>query len=179
MNIGLRWYGTRLHVAVVCRTTMLEAGQKAPSFKARIQDGTEVSLEDILSDGSGLVLFFYPKDSTPGCTTEACDFRDAFEIFRSAGYRVIGVSKDSAKSHLRFSENNQLQFDLIVDEDLKVQESYGVWREKTNYGKKYMGTVRSTFVIDSKGIISIAKYNVRATGHVERIANEMGITSER
>ena len=166
-------------MAVVCRTTMLEAGQKAPSFKARIQDGTEVSLEDILSDGSGLVLFFYPKDSTPGCTTEACDFRDAVEIFRSAGYRVIGVSKDSAKSHLRFSENNQLQFDLIVDEDLKVQESYGVWREKTNYGKKYMGTVRSTFVIDSKGIISIAKYNVRATGHVERIANEMGITSER
>ncbi|MED5268236.1 MAG: peroxiredoxin, partial [Candidatus Thermoplasmatota archaeon] len=107
MNIGLRWYGTRLHVAVVCRTTMLEAGQKAPSFKARIQDGTEVSLENILSEGSGLVLFFYPKDSTPGCTREACDFRDAYEIFRSAGYRIMGVSKDSAKSHVRFSENNQ------------------------------------------------------------------------
>ena len=125
-------------MTVVCRTTMLEAGHKAPSFKARIQDGTEVSLENILSEGSGLVLFFYPKDSTPGCTREACDFRDAYEIFRSAGYRVMGVSKDSAKSHVRFSENNQLQFDLIVDEDLKVQEAYGVWREKTNYGKTYM-----------------------------------------
>lgn len=165
-------------MTVVCRTTMLEAGHKAPSFKARIQDGTEVSLENILSEGSGLVLFFYPKDSTPGCTREACDFRDAYEIFRSAGYRVMGVSKDSAKSHVRFSENNQLQFDLIVDEDLKVQEAYGVWREKTNYGKTYMGTVRSTFVIDSDGIISIAKYNVRATGHVERVATEMGITVE-
>jgi peroxiredoxin Q/BCP len=157
---------------------MLEAGQKAPSFKARIQDGTEVSLESILSDGNGLVLFFYPKDSTPGCTKEACDFRDAYEVFRSKGYRVMGVSKDSAKSHVRFSENNQLQFDVIVDEDLKVQEAYGVWKEKTNYGKTYMGTVRSTFVIDSKGIISIAKYNVRATGHVERIATEMGIVVE-
>ena len=165
-------------MTVVCRTTMLEAGHKAPSFKARIQDGTEVSLENILSEGSGLVLFFYPKDSTPGCTREACDFRDAYEIFRSAGYRVMGVSKDSAKSHVRFSEKNQLQFDLIVDEDLKVQEAYGVWREKTNYGKTYMGTVRSTFVIDSEGIISIAKYNVRATGHVERVATEMGITVE-
>ena len=165
-------------MTVVCRTTMLEAGHKAPSFKARIQDGTEVSLENILSEGSGLVLFFYPKDSTPGCTREACDFRDAYEIFRSAGYRVMGVSKDSAKSHVRFSENNQLQFDLIVDEDLKVQEAYGVWREKTNYGKTYMGTVRSTFVIDSEGIISIAKYNFRATGHVERVATEMGITVE-
>ena len=165
-------------MTVVCRTTMLEAGHKAPSFKARIQDGTEVSLENILSEGSGLVLFFYPKDSTPGCTREACDFRDAYEIFRSAGYRVMGVSKDSAKSHVRFSENNQLQFDLIVDEDLKVQEAYGVWREKTNYGKTYMGTVRSTFVIDSEGIISIAKYNVRAAGHVERVATEMGITVE-
>ena len=165
-------------MTVVCRTTMLEAGHKAPSFKARIQDGTEVSLENILSEGSGLVLFFYPKDSTPGCTREACDFRDAYEIFRSAGYSVMGVSKDSAKSHVRFSENNQLQFDLIVDEDLKVQEAYGVWREKTNYGKTYMGTVRSTFVIDSEGIISIAKYNVRATGHVERLATEMGITVE-
>ena len=165
-------------MTVACRTTMLEAGHKAPSFKARIQDGTEVSLENILSEGSGLVLFFYPKDSTPGCTREACDFRDAYEIFRSAGYRVMGVSKDSAKSHVRFSENNQLQFDLIVDEDLKVQEAYGVWREKTNYGKTYMGTVRSTFVIDSEGIISIAKYNVRATGHVERLATEMGITVE-
>jgi len=178
MNIGLRRGGTRLHLAVVCRATMLEAGQKAPSFKARIQDGTEVSLESILSDGDGLVLFFYPKDSTPGCTKEACDFRDAYEVFRSEGYRVMGVSKDSAKSHVRFSENNQLQFDLIVDEDLKVQEAYGVWKEKTNYGKTYMGTVRSTFVIDSKGIISIAKYNVRATGHVERIATEMGIVVE-
>ena len=165
-------------MTVVCRTTMLEAGHKAPSFKARIQDGTEVSLENILSEGSGLVLFFYPKDSTPGCTREACDFRDAYEIFRSAGYRVMGVSKDSAKSHVRFSENNQLQFDLIVDEDLKVQEAYGVWREKTNYGKTYMGTVRSTFVIDPEGINSIAKYNVRATGHVERVATEMGITVE-
>ena len=165
-------------MTVVCRTTMLEAGHKAPSFKARIQDGTEVSLENILSEGSGLVLFFYPKDSTPGCTREACDFRDAYEIFRSAGYRIMGVSKDSAKSHVRFSENNQLQFDLIVDEDLKVQEAYGVWREKTNYGKTYMGTVRSTFVIDSEGIISIAKYNVRAAGHVERVATEMGITVE-
>ena len=107
-------------MTVVCRTTMLEAGHKAPSFKARIQDGTEVSLENILSEGSGLVLFFYPKDSTPGCTREACDFRDAYEIFRSAGYRVMGVSKDSAKSHVRFSENNQLE--TVQDIEISSKE---------------------------------------------------------
>ena len=162
-------------MAVVCRTTMLEAGQKAPSFKARIQDGTEVSLENILSEGSGLVLFFYPKDSTPGCTREACDFRDAYEIFRSAGYRVMGVSKDSAKSHVRFSENNQLQFDLIVDEDLKVQEAYGVWREKTNYGKTYMGTLRSTFAISPDGTLAWVGYKVKTKGHVNQILQDLGI----
>ena len=107
----------------------------------------------------------------------ACDFRDAFVEFREAGYKILGVSKDSARSHQKFMENNKLQYDLIVDSDLSLQEAYGVWQEKTNYGKTYMGTVRSTFVIESNGILSVANYNVRANGHVDRLSKELGISS--
>ena len=164
-------------MAGLARQRMLEPGQKAPMFTAKTQNDEEVSLQEVLSSGSGLVLFFYPKDSTPGCTTEACDFRDAFVEFREAGYQILGVSKDSARSHQKFMENNKLQYDLIVDSDLSLQEAYGVWREKTNYGKTYMGTVRSTFVIESNGILSVANYNVRANGHVDRLSKELGISS--
>ena len=166
-------------MAEFARTHMLKPGQKAPKFKAKTQNDEYVSLEEILADGSGLVLFFYPKDSTPGCTKEACDFRDAFADFEQSGYKILGVSKDSAVSHVRFMENNSLQYDLIVDTDLVVQNAYGVWQEKTNYGKTYMGTVRSTFVIEKDGVLSVANYNVRATGHVERLSKELGIAAPK
>ena len=154
---------------------MLQEGMQAPPFSAKTQNNDDISLQSILGEGQGLILFFYPKDSTPGCTKEACDFRDAFGDFRDAGYKVIGVSKDSSKSHQKFMQNNDLPYDLIVDDDLAVQNSYGVWQEKTNYGKTYTGTVRSTFVIEKDGVISIAKYNVRAGGHVQRLAEQMGV----
>jgi peroxiredoxin Q/BCP len=173
------WGRTRLHVAEFARTHMLKPGQKAPKFKAKTQNDEYVSLEEILANGNGLVLFFYPKDSTPGCTKEACDFRDAFADFEQSGYKILGVSKDSAVSHVRFMENNSLQYDLIVDTDLVVQNAYGVWQEKTNYGKTYMGTVRSTFVIEKDGVLSVANYNVRATGHVERLSKELGIATSK
>ena len=166
-------------MAEFTRHHMLKPGQKAPTFKAKTQNDEFVSLEEILADGSGLVLFFYPKDSTPGCTKEACDFRDAFADFEQSGYKILGVSKDSAGSHVRFMENNNLQYDLIVDTDLAVQNAYGVWQEKTNYGKTYMGTVRSTFVIEKDGVLSVANYNVRATGHVERLSKELGIATSK
>ncbi len=153
----------------------LEVGQKAPEFEAELTDGSVVRLSEILSAGQKVILYFYPRDSTPGCTTQACDFRDNFDAFRDAGYRILGVSKDSAKSHSNFIEKQDLNFDLIVDEEIELHEAYGVWREKMNYGKTYMGVSRSTFAIDSDGTLTFVGYNVRATGHVERLMRELGV----
>jgi len=139
----------------------LEVGQKAPEFEAKIESGESTKLSDYL--GKKVVLYFYPKDSTPGCTTQSCNLRDNYEVLQEAGFVVLGISSDSEKSHLKFIEKQALPFSLIADTDLKVHEAYDTWVEKSMYGKKYMGTARTTFIIDEDGIISeiIAKVNTK------------------
>ena len=151
----------------------LEVGQKAPDFEAEITNGEKIKLSDVLSSGEKVILYFYPKDSTPGCTVQACDFRDNYSILQDAGFKVIGVSKDSSKSHQKFIDKHDLPFDLIVDSEIELHQLYGVWREKMNYGKTYMGTSRSTFVIDTDGNLISVAYYVRASGHVERLLKEL------
>ena len=130
---------------------MLETGTKAPDFTLNDKDGNAVSLTDFA--GKKVVLYFYPKDSTPGCTRQACAFAAAYEDFKTLDAVVIGVSKDSEASHRRFAEKNGLPFILLSDPELKAIQAYGVWQEKKNYGKVSMGVVRSTFIIDEKGLI--------------------------
>jgi peroxiredoxin Q/BCP len=147
----------------------------APDFEAELTNGDKVTLSNILSSGEKVILYFYPKDSTPGCTVQACDFRDNFSKLQSAGFRVLGVSKDSSKSHQKFIDTHELPFELIVDSDTELHQLYGVWREKMNYGKTYMGVSRSTFVIDIDSKLISVGYNVRASGHVDRLVKELGI----
>ncbi len=130
---------------------MLEVGMKAPEFTLPDKDGNMVSLKDFL--GKKVVLYFYPRDNTPGCTRQACAFAGAYEEFRRLGAVVIGVSKDPVASHQKFAEKNSLPFILLSDPERSAIEAYGVWQEKKNYGKVSMGVVRSTFVIDESGVI--------------------------
>lgn len=130
----------------------IEAGQQAPDFTANDQDGNPISLNQF--KGKKVVLYFYPKDSTPGCTTEACDFRDNYTSLLAQGITVLGVSADSEASHQKFIAKYSLPFPLVADTDKKIVEAYGVWVEKNMYGKKYMGIARKTFLIDEQGIIS-------------------------
>lgn len=130
---------------------MLETGTKAPAFSLNDKDGNAVSLSDFM--GKKVVLYFYPKDNTPGCTRQACAFAAAYEDFKTLDAVVIGVSKDSAASHRKFAEKYGLPFILLSDPELKAIQAYGVWQEKKNYGKVSMGVVRSTFIIDEKGLI--------------------------
>ncbi len=132
-------------------STILKEGDAAPDFVAKNQHGESISLKDYR--GKKVILYFYPKDSTPGCTTEACNFRDHYEDLLAEGYEVIGVSIDSQSSHQKFIQKHQLPFQLITDEDKAVVNAYGVWGEKNLYGVKYLGTHRTTFVIDEQGII--------------------------
>jgi peroxiredoxin Q/BCP len=129
----------------------LTAGDKAPYFTAKDQNSKTVSLADF--KGKTVILYFYPKDDTPGCTAEACDFRDNYQSLASKGFEVIGVSTDDEKSHKKFETKYSLPFPLIADTDHNIVEAYGVWGEKNMYGKKYMGTVRTTFIIDAEGNI--------------------------
>jgi len=129
----------------------LKAGDKAPGFTAKDQNGKTVSLSDF--SGKKVILYFYPKDDTPGCTAEACDFRDNYQSMLSKGFEVIGVSTDDEKSHKKFETKYSLPFTLIADEEKSIVEAYGVWVEKNMYGKKYMGTARTTFIIDGDGTI--------------------------
>ena len=131
--------------------TTLKAGDKAPDFNSKDQNGEEVSLANF--KGKTVILYFYPKDDTPGCTAEACDFRDNYQSLIAKGYEVIGVSTDDSKSHKKFETKYSLPFPLIADEDKSINEAYGVWAEKNMYGKKYMGTARTTFIIDADRII--------------------------
>ena len=142
---------------------MLEIGTKAPAFTLPDQDGKMVSLKDF--KGQKVVLYFYPKDNTPGCTKQACNFGELLPQFREKGAVVIGVSKDSVASHKKFQEKFGLPFTLLSDPELKVIQAYGVWQEKNMYGKKTMGVVRSTYLIDEKGII------VKAFGKVKAAEN--------
>src|SRR5690606_39951825 len=130
---------------------MLKEGDKAPEFSAKNQDGETVKLKDL--KGSRVVLYFYPKDDTPGCTKEACSFRDADDVYEKKGIKVLGVSVDDEASHRKFIDKYKLPFDLVADTDKKIVEKYGVWGEKSMYGRKYMGTHRNTFLIDEKGKI--------------------------
>ncbi|HAL54644.1 MULTISPECIES: thioredoxin-dependent thiol peroxidase [Sphingobacterium] len=129
----------------------LEIGQQAPDFSAKNQHGETVHLSDF--KGKKVILYFYPKDNTPGCTTEACNFRDNYQSLKKEGYEIIGVSVDDEASHKKFITKHELPFQLLVDEDKSLVVAYGVWVEKNMYGKKYMGTARTTFVIDADGII--------------------------
>ncbi|DAC60770.1 MAG TPA: thioredoxin-dependent thiol peroxidase [Candidatus Poseidoniales archaeon] len=151
----------------------LEDGMEAPLFSAEDSAGNVWKLSDLLAQGKRVVLYFYPKDSTPGCTKQACDFRDNMGVLSSANVAVFGVSKDSAKSHQNFTEKQELNFPLLLDTEGELLEKYGVWREKQNYGRTYMGIARSTFVIESDGTLSMAKYGVKATGHVARIMKHL------
>jgi thioredoxin-dependent peroxiredoxin len=153
--------------------TTLNEGDKAPGFSLEDATGKLWNLDDLR--GQKVILYFYPADDTPGCTTEACDFRDSFPRLQTAGYQVLGVSPQDADSHQRFAEKHALSFPLLVDADHAVAESYGAWGEKKNYGKTYEGIIRSTFVIDEDGLIATALYNVKATGHVERLAKELAV----
>ncbi|WDF56805.1 thioredoxin-dependent thiol peroxidase [Mucilaginibacter sp. KACC 22063] len=132
--------------------TTLTEGTKAPDFTAKDQNGNNVSLSDF--KGKTVILYFYPKDDTPGCTAEACSFRDNYQYLTGEGYEVIGVSVDDEKSHKKFETKYSLPFTLIADTDHAIVEAYGVWVEKNMYGKKYMGVNRSTFIIDGDGVIS-------------------------
>jgi len=129
----------------------LKEGDQAPGFAAKDQNGKTISLSDF--KGKNVILYFYPKDDTPGCTAEACSFRDNYQSLLSKGFDVIGVSTDDEKSHKKFETKFSLPFTLIADTDKHIVEAYGVWAEKNMYGKKYMGTLRTTFVIDGEGII--------------------------
>ncbi|MDF3077030.1 MAG: thioredoxin-dependent thiol peroxidase [Sphingobacteriaceae bacterium] len=129
----------------------LKEGDKAPDFTANDQNGKSVSLSDFA--GKEVILYFYPKDDTPGCTAEACSFRDNYQSLQAEGFEIIGVSTDDEKSHTKFVSKYQLPFTLIADNDKKIVEAYGVWGEKSMYGKKYMGTTRKTFIIGADGRI--------------------------
>ncbi|HEY2582714.1 MAG TPA: thioredoxin-dependent thiol peroxidase [Mucilaginibacter sp.] len=131
--------------------TTLKEGDKAPDFTAKDQNGRSVSLSDF--KGKNVILYFYPKDDTPGCTAEACSFRDNYQSMLSKGFEVVGVSTDDEKSHKKFETKFNLPFALIADTDKNIVEAYGVWGEKNMFGKKYMGTIRTTFLINTAGII--------------------------
>jgi peroxiredoxin Q/BCP len=144
-----------------------DTGDAAPDFTLPSDDGSRISLKDLR--GKNVVLYFYPKDDTPGCTTESCDFRDRVESFGEMDAVVIGVSKDSLKSHGKFRDKYGLNFPLLSDENGEVCAKYGVWKEKSMYGKKYMGIERSTFIIDKKGKIAKSWRKVSVTDHAKEV----------
>jgi peroxiredoxin Q/BCP len=148
---------------------MIDIGSKAPDFTLPTDGGGEISLSSVLKKGP-VVLYFYPKDDTPGCTQQACDFRDAMPRFGGVKATIIGLSKDSVKAHDKFKKKYDLPFTLASDEDGGVCEAYGVWVEKSMYGKTYMGIDRSTFLIDKKGIVQGVWRKVKIPGHIEEVA---------
>ncbi len=146
---------------------MVQVGEKAPNFSGVDDSGKTISLKDL--KGTKFILYFYPKDNTTGCTKEACDFRDSFATFKKRGVKVIGVSPDTEKSHKNFKEKYELPFTLIADPDKTICEAFGVWQEKSMYGRKYMGVVRSTFVIGETGKIEAIYTKVKVPGHIESL----------
>lgn len=145
----------------------LQEGDKAPSFTGKDQDGRKVALADF--KGKNLVLYFYPKDDTPGCTTEACNLRDNYAVLRKAGFEIVGVSPDEVEQHKKFETKYKLPFTLIADPELKILEKYGVWGAKQLYGRSFMGVNRTTFVIDAKGVIQKIFLRPKTKEHAEEI----------
>ncbi len=144
-----------------------ELNKAFPDFELKNQDDKIIKLSDF--KGKNIVLYFYPKDNTPGCTNEACDFRDRIEFFETLNTVIIGISPDSLKSHVKFSSKYELNFSILTDEEHKFAESLNVWQLKKNYGREYYGIVRTTFVIDDKGILKKIYKKVRVKEHVEKV----------
>jgi len=151
----------------------LEAGQPAPTFSLVDQSGSTVSSGDYA--GRKLVIFFYPAAMTPGCTKEACDFRDSLVPLQQAGYEVVGISPDKPERLAKFAEKESLTYPLLSDPDTSVMDAYGAFGEKTLYGKKVVGVIRSTVVVDESGKVELAKYNVKATGHVASLSKALKV----
>jgi thioredoxin-dependent peroxiredoxin len=150
---------------------MISEGTPAPDFELESDTGETVKLSDLR--GKPVVLYFYPKDDTPGCTTEACEFRDAYNVFRDRGAEVLGVSPDDVASHEKFKTKYELPFTLLADPEHKVAEEYGVWGERTFAGKTYMGINRSTFIIDSNGNIARAMVGIKPAGHAADVLDSL------
>ncbi|NLH61107.1 MAG: thioredoxin-dependent thiol peroxidase [Ignavibacteriales bacterium] len=151
---------------------MIEVGKKAPAVKLEDQNGNEINLADY--KGKKVVLYFYPKDNTSGCTKEACNFRDSFPKFKGVKAVIFGVSPDSVASHKKFAEKYDLPFSLLADPEKKVLEAFGVWKEKSMYGKKYMGVERTTVIINEEGKISKIFPKVKVEGHTEEVLSALG-----
>lgn len=149
----------------------LREGAKAPDFKLQATSGEWTQLKDF--KGKSVVLYFYPKDMTPGCTQEACDFRDSYARLKKKGAIVLGVSPDAVAMHKKFTEKYELNFPLLADEGAKVAQAYGVWKEKNMYGRRYMGIERTTFLIDSSGKVQKIYPKVKVKGHVEQILEDL------
>lgn len=151
---------------------MITIGQKAPDFTLPDKNGTPISLSDFI--GKKVVLYFYPKDNTPGCTRQACAFANAYGEFQKRGVEVIGISRDSVASHVKFAEKHSLPFILLADSELEVIRAYGVWQEKKLYGKVSMGVVRTTFLIDENGMIEEIMPKVKPDTNAEEILKKLG-----
>lgn len=151
---------------------ILREGKEAPDFELMDQEGKLHKLSDY--KGKVVILYFYPKDDTPGCTVEACNFRDNFEVFKAAGVEILGISPDSVKSHAKFQQKHSLPFTLLADEDHKVCEVYGVWGPKKFMGKEYNGVYRTTYIIDEQGLIKKTFENVKPDEHAQEILSLLG-----
>ncbi len=160
-------------LATVAGMTRLAPGDPAPHFTLADADGNAVSLSDFR--GRKVVVYFYPAAMTPGCTTQACDFRDSLESLSHAGYTVLGISPDQPAKLTKFQERDGLTFPLLADPERTVLEAYGTYGEKTMYGKQVMGVIRSTFVVDEQGQLEQAQYNVKASGHVAKLRRDLGL----
>jgi peroxiredoxin Q/BCP len=151
----------------------LETGAKAPAFTLPNQDSKAVTLASLA--GKKAIVYFYPAAATPGCTKEACDFEESLNVFAAAGYSVVGISPDKPAKLAKFVKDQGLHFDLLSDEDLTVHKAYGAYGLKKLYGREYEGVLRSTFVLDEKGVVVLGLYNVKATGHVAMLRKQLGI----
>ena len=152
----------------------VEVGNKAPAFSLPNDQGKTISLADL--KGQKVILYFYPAALTPGCSKEACDFNEKVDSFAAEGYKVIGVSPDAPAKLAKFREKEGLKFEMLSDEDLAVHKAFGAYGEKSLYGRIYTGVLRSTFVIDESGVITLAQFNVKATGHVVKLRKDLGLS---